>query len=113
MFIRSDCLRSDLEFWDEVIEIERRCSRSIRVEHYPAAHRLARAGLGFTVFTSFGQAFDNDFDLFSHLGRRQNPVFAVFHGSSWRGQRGFQLREEMLKVMKSSFRGIPDYGALR
>lgn len=113
VFIRSDCFRSDPEFWDEVIEIERRCSRSIRVPHYPMAQRMARAGLGFTVCTSFGQAFDNDVQIFSHLGRRQTPVFAVFHGSNWRGQRGFQLREDVLKVMKNSFRGISDHGARR
>ena len=113
VFIRSDCFRSDPEFWDEVIEIERRCSRSIRVPHSPIAQRMARAGLGFTVCTIFGQAFDKDVQIFSHLGRRQNPVFAVFHGSTWRGRRGFQLREDVLKVMKNSFRGISDQGAGR
>ena len=108
VFIRSDCFQSDPEFWDEIIEIERRCSRSIRVPHHPIAHRMARAGLGFTAFTNAGQFIAEDVQPFPHLGRRQSPVFAVFHGSAWRGQRGFQLQGELLKVIRSSFRGISD-----
>ena len=54
VFIRSECMSGDPDFWDEILEIERRCRRSIQVEHYPTAHRLARAGLGFTVCTSYG-----------------------------------------------------------
>ena len=64
VFIRSECMSSDPDFWDEILEIERRCSRSIQVEHYPTAHRLARAGLGFTACTTYGQTPQTMLNLF-------------------------------------------------
>ena len=104
VFIRSECMSSDPDFWDDILEIERRCCRSIQVEHYPTAHRMARAGLGFTVCTSFGQTAANDVEPFLHLGRQQVPVFAAFHGKAWRGQRGVNLREDLLGRLKGFFR---------
>ena len=104
VFIRSECMSSDPDFWDEILEIERRCRRSIQVEHYPTAHRLAQAGLGFTVCTSFGHTTANDVEPFLHLGRQQVPVFAAFHGKAWRGQRGVNLREDLLRRLKGYFR---------